>query len=307
MKNDPNKADRIYKTIAVIFAAVIPVMSAAVFLMLAQKSVPSIIAFGPGFLVRSVWDPVTEIYGALPFIYGTLLSSFIALVIAVPIGLGCAIYLSEVSKSKFKEYIATMVDMLAAIPSVVYGLWGIFVLGPFLVQYIQPFLGKYLGFIPLFQGPPMGLSMMTGGVILAIMILPTITSVSREILQVVPNSLRESAMALGATKWETVRIAVLPPAVSGIVGGVILALGRAVGETMAITMVIGNRPEVSASLFAPGYTLASVIANEFAEASSPMNLSAMFEIGLILLLLTIVINGLARILIWKIAGKGLIQ
>jgi len=307
LKNDPNKADRIYKTIAVIFAAVIPVMSAAVFLMLAQKSVPSIIAFGPGFLVRSVWDPVTEIYGALPFIYGTLLSSFIALVIAVPIGLGCAIYLSEVSKSKFKEYIATMVDMLAAIPSVVYGLWGIFVLGPFLVQYIQPFLGKYLGFIPLFQGPPMGLSMMTGGVILAIMILPTITSVSREILQVVPNSLRESAMALGATKWETVRIAVLPPAVSGIVGGVILALGRAVGETMAITMVIGNRPEVSASLFAPGYTLASVIANEFAEASSPMNLSAMFEIGLILLLLTIVINGLARILIWKIAGKGLIQ
>ncbi|MCX5749241.1 MAG: phosphate ABC transporter permease subunit PstC [Candidatus Saganbacteria bacterium] len=307
MKNDPNKADRIYRTIAVIFAAVIPVMSAAVFLMLAQKSIPSIIAFGPGFLVRSVWDPVAEIYGALPFIYGTLLSSFIALVIAVPLGLGCAVYLSEVSKSKFKEYIATMVDMLAAIPSVVYGLWGIFVLGPFLVQYIQPFLAKYFGFIPLFQGPPMGLSMMTGGVILAIMILPTITSVSREILQVVPNSLRESAMALGATKWETVRTAVLPPAVSGIVGAVILALGRAVGETMAITMVIGNRPEVSASLFAPGYTLASVIANEFAEASSPMNLSAMFEIGLILLLLTVVINGLARILIWKIAGKGLIQ
>lgn len=282
-------------------------MFAAIFIMLAQRSLPSVIAFGPDFLIRSVWDPVTDIYGALPFIYGTLMSSLLALLIAVPLGIGCAIYLSEVSKSRFKEYIATMVDMLAAIPSVVYGLWGIFVLGPFLANNIQPFLAKYFGFLPLFQGPPLGLSMMTGGVILAIMILPTITSVSREIFQVVPNSLRESAMALGATKWETVRTAVLPPAVSGIIGAVILALGRAVGETMAITMVIGNRPEVSASLFAPGYTLASVIANEFAEASSPMNLSAMFEIGLILLLLTIVINGLARILIWKIAGKGLIQ
>jgi len=282
-------------------------MFAAIFIMLAQRSLPSVIAFGPDFLIRSVWDPVTDIYGALPFIYGTLMSSLLALLIAVPLGIGCAIYLSEVSKSRFKEYIATMVDMLAAIPSVVYGLWGIFVLGPFLANNIQPFLAKYFGFLPIFQGAPLGLSMMTGGVILAIMVLPTITSVSREIFQVVPNSLRESAMALGATKWETVRTAVLPPAVSGIIGAVILALGRAVGETMAITMVIGNRPEVSASLFAPGYTLASVIANEFAEASSPMNLSAMFEIGLILLLLTIVINGLARVLIWKIAGKGLIQ
>jgi phosphate transport system permease protein len=302
-----NRADRAYKNISIIFAAVIPVVFAAIFLMLAQKAVPSIFAFGTAFLFKSVWDPIADNYGALPFIYGTLLSSFIALLIAVPLGLGCAIYLSEVSRSKFKEYIATMVDMLAAIPSVVYGLWGIFVLGPFLSAVVQPFLAKYFGFIPLFQGPFMGLSMMTAGVILAIMILPTVTSVSREILQVVPNSLRESAMALGATKWEVVRTAVLPPAVSGIIGAVILALGRAVGETMAITMVIGNRPEISASLFAPGYTLASVIANEFAEASSPMNLAAMFEIGLILLTMTIIINGLARILIWKIAGKSSIQ
>lgn len=302
-----NKADRIFKFVTMALAAAIPVIFFSILLMLIQKSWAAMSAFGWKFVFGSSWNAVTNEYGALPFIYGTVVSSLIALLIAVPLGLGCAIYLSEISNSKFKEYIATMVDMLAAIPSVVYGLWGIFVLGPWLVDYVQPFLGGVLGFLPIFQGPYQGLSMLTAGVILAIMILPTITSVSREVLQVVPNSLRESAMALGGTKLETVKLAVIPPAVSGIIGSVILALGRAVGETMAVTMVIGNRPQISASLFAPAYTLSSVIANEFAEAVTDLQFSVMVEIALILLAVTIVINGLARLLIWKLASKNRIQ
>ncbi len=299
--------ENIFNGILAAVSAFTPAVLAAVFIMLVWMSWSSIAAFGAGFIFNSAWDPVNDSYGALPYIYGTVVSSLIALMIAVPLGIGTAVFLSEVSRSSLGGYIANMVDLLAAIPSVVYGLWGIFVLGPFLVDHVMPFLGKYLGFLPFFQGPQMGLSMMTGGLILAIMILPTITAVSREVFQVVPHSLRESAMALGSTKWEVVKTAVIPPAVSGIIGAVILALGRAVGETMAITMVIGNKADISASLFSPAYTLASVIANEFAEATSPMNLSAMFEIGLILLLLTVAVNGLARILIWKIASKTRIQ
>jgi len=290
-----------------VFAVSIPLVLLAIFIMLFSGAWLSMKTFGLKFVTGSAWNPVTNQYGALPFIYGTLLSSFLALLIAVPLGIGCAVYLAEVSQSKFKEHVATMVDLLAAIPSVVYGVWGIFVLGPFLVTYVAPVFQILFGFLPIFKGSPQALSMMTGGVILAIMILPTITAVSREVLQAVPMSLRESAMAIGCTKWEVVKIAVLPPAVSGIIGAVILALGRAIGETMAVTMVIGNRPEISGSLFAPGYTLASVIANEFAEAVSDLNFSVMVEIGLILLVLTIIVNGLARILIWKIASKNYIQ
>lgn len=302
-----NTADRMFKSTIMLLASAVPFIFFAILFMLLHKAWLSMRTFGWGFVFGSSWNAVTSEYGALPFIYGTVVSSFIALLIAVPLGLGCAIYLSEVSNSRFKEYIATMVDMLAAIPSVVYGLWGIFILGPFLVDHVQPFFGAVFGFLPLFQGPHQGLSMMTAGVILAIMILPTITSVSREVLQVVPNSLRESAMALGGTKYETVKLAVIPPAVSGIIGSVILALGRAVGETMAVTMVIGNRPEISASLFSPGYTLSSVIANEFAEAVTDLQFSVMVEIALILLAVTIIINGLARLLIWKLASKNRIQ
>lgn len=278
------KGDAVFRTATMLFAFSIPLLFFSVFIMLVIKSWPSIQAFGLGFLFRSVWDPVHNDYGALPFIYGTVISSLLALVIAVPLGLGCAIYLSEVSRSKFKEYIAIMIDLLAAIPSVVYGLWGIFVLGPIF-----------------------GLSMMSAGVLLAIMILPTITSISREVLQAVPGNLRESARALGATQWETVRLAVLPPAASGIIGSIILGLGRAVGETMAVTMVIGNRPEISANLLAPAYSLSAVIANEFAEAVSDLNFSVMVEIALILLFITVLVNGLARLLIWKIASQNRIQ
>ncbi len=299
-----NSGDQIFKNVTAVFAWIIPLVFAGVFFMLIQKSWLSITTFGWGFIFGSAWNPVTNEYGALPFIYGTIVSSLLALIIAVPLGLGCAIYLSEVSTSKYKEVIATMVDMLAAIPSVVYGLWGIFVLGPWLAEYVQPFLQSVFGFLPIFQGSPQGLSMMSGGVILAIMILPTITAVSREVLQVVPQSLRESAMALGATRWEAVTTAVLPPAASGIIGSIILGLGRAVGETMAVTMVIGNRPDISASLFAPGYTLSAVIANEFAEAVSDLNFSVMVEMGLILMVIAILINGAARVLVWKMAQSN---
>jgi phosphate transport system permease protein len=278
------KGDAVFRMASMLFAFSIPLLFLGIFLMLVSKSWLSIQTFGPEFLFRSVWDPVHSQYGVLPFIYGTLVSSLLALLIAVPLGLGCAIYLSDVSRSKFKEYIATMVDLLAAIPSVVYGLWGIFVLGPIF-----------------------GLSMMSAGVLLAIMILPTITSISREVLQAVPGSLRESARALGATQWEMIRLAVLPPAASGLIGSIILGLGRAMGETMAVTMVIGNRPEISANLFAPSYSLSAVIANEFAEAVSDLNFSVMVEIGLILLFITVLINGLARLLIWKIASQNRIQ
>jgi len=278
------KGDAIFQTTALVFAISIPFLFFGIFLMLMIKSWLSIEAFGWGFLFNSAWDPVRNAYGALPFIYGTFISSLLALLIAVPLGLGCAVYLSEVSRSKFKEYVATMVDLLAAIPSVVYGLWGIYVLGPIF-----------------------GLSMMSAGVLLAIMILPTITAISREVLQAVPGSLRESAKALGATQWETLKLAVLPPATSGIIGSVVLGLGRAIGETMAVTMVIGNRPEISANLMAPAYSLSAVIANEFAEATSNLNFSVMIEIGLILLAITVFVNGIARLLVWKMASQNRIQ
>ncbi|OGC14816.1 phosphate ABC transporter permease subunit PstC [candidate division WOR-1 bacterium RIFOXYA12_FULL_36_13] len=302
-----NIGDVSFKLITFLFALTVPLLLLSIIFVLVKQSWLSIYTFGFNFVVNTTWDPLMDNYGALPFIYGTLVSSFLALLIAVPLGLGCAIYLSEVSQSKFKEYLAVMVELLAAIPSVIYGLWGIFVLGPWLAGSVQPFLKMTLGFLPIFQGSPSGLSLMSGGVILAIMILPTITAISREVIQAVPHNLRESAMALGATKWETVKLAVFGPAMSGIIGAIILGLGRALGETMAVTMIIGNRPQISASLFAPSYTLASVIANEFAEAVSDMNLSVLIELALILLLITLFVNGLARIFIWKTIGKNKIR
>ncbi|MEA3493515.1 MAG: phosphate ABC transporter permease subunit PstC [Candidatus Margulisiibacteriota bacterium] len=279
------QGDGWFRNFTFFFAASIPLFLLALVIILIDQSRLSFSEFGWGFLFSSAWDPLKDVYGALPFIYGTIVSSLIALLIAVPLGLGCAIYLSEVSQSRFKEYLAVMVELLAAIPSVVYGLWGIFVLGPW--------LGRL--FLGAFSGP----SMLTGGVILAIMILPTITAISREVFQSVPNSLRESACALGATKWEGFKLAVFGPAKSGIIGSIILGLGRALGETMAVTMVIGNTPRISPSLFAPAYTIASVIANEFAEAVSDVNLSALIELALVLLVMTIIVNGFARFIVWK--------
>jgi phosphate transport system permease protein len=244
-----------------------------------------------------------DFYGALPFIYGTVVSSLIAMVISVPVSLGVAIFLTEQSSARVARPIAFMVELLAAIPSVVYGLWGIFVLAPFIREYLGAFLQTYLGFIPLFQGRLTGIGMLTGGLILAIMITPIITSVVRDVLEAVPVTQREAALALGATKWETTRV-VLSNAATGIAGAVVLGLGRALGETMAVTMVIGNTPQISASLFEPAYTIASVLASNFADATGGIYLSALIEIGLILFLVTFVVNALAKLLVIGVTGSA---
>jgi len=278
-----NRGDEYFKATTLVFALSIPLLLFALFVSLLHSSIPAISRYGLGFLFSVSWNPVTESYGALPFIYGTLVSSILALLIAGPLGLGCAIFLSESLPfpNFIKSVVSRMVELLAAIPSIVYGLWGIFVLGPVI-----------------------GLNMLTASIILSIMILPTITVVSREVMDAVPNNLRESAIAMGATKWEMIKLAIIGPAKSGIIGAIILGLGRALGETMAVTMVIGNRPEISLSPFAPSYTLASVIANEFAEAVSEMSVSVLVELALILLIITMIVNAVARYLVWKTSNKA---
>ena len=260
--------------------------------------------FGWHFLVTSDWDPVNDIYGALPFIFGTLVSAAIALIIAVPISIATAVYLTELAPLRIRQPLIMFIELLAAVPSVILGLWGIFVMVPFLRDHFFPLLQKYLGFLPFFKGPIYGVSMMAGGIIVAIMIIPIITSVSREILRSVPGLQREAAYALGATRWEVTRIAVLSYAKKGLFGAVILGLGRALGETMAVTMVIGNTPQIVKSLFAPGYTLASVIANEFNEATGETYTSALFEIGLVLLGVTVLVNIIAQLLLKTFAGPS---
>jgi phosphate transport system permease protein len=247
--------DFIFEGIVCLFAVFVLVIAFLLFRELYVESELSRNAFGFGFLTGSTWDPVSEVFGALPFIFGTVVSAFLALIIAVPFSLGIAIYLSELAPEKLRVPLSFIIELLAAIPSVIIGLWGIFILAPFIRDYLAPVLSTYLGFLPLFQGPMYGLSMLTGGVILAIMIIPITSSISKEALLTVPIQQREGALALGATGWETTRIAVLPYARSGIFGAVILGFGRAIGETMAVTMVIGNSPRISESLFAPSYLL----------------------------------------------------
>jgi phosphate transport system permease protein len=266
---------------------------------MASNSMLSIREFGFGFLTGRDWDPIKGHFGALPFIYGTVVSSLLALVIAVPLSIGVAVFLVEQAPRSLARPLAFLVELLAAIPSVVYGLWGIFVLAPFLREYVQPPFARWFGWLPLFEGTPTGLGLFTGGIILAIMVTPIITAVVRDVLTAVPVSQREAALALGATKWETTRV-VLANAASGIAGAIVLGLGRAIGETMAVTMVIGNRPQISASLFEPSYTIASVIANEFTEATGDLYLSALIQIGLILFLVTFIVNGVAKLLVWSV-------
>jgi len=271
---------------------------------LAWESSGAVRAFGLRFIVTSTWDPVAGDFGALPFIYGTLVSSLLALLLAVPLSLGAAIYLAELAPAWVRPPVAFLIEMLAAVPSAVYGLWGIFVLVPWLRDWVQPSLGRWLGFLPLFSGPAYGVGMLAAGLILSIMVVPYITSVAREVLLAVPNAQREAALGLGATRWEAIRIAVLRYGRSGLIGAVLLGLGRALGETMAVTMVIGNRPAIAASLFAPGYTMASVVANEFTEATSDLYVAALVEVGLLLLVVTIVVNALARLLVWSVGGPA---
>jgi phosphate transport system permease protein len=269
---------------------------------LASDSMLSIREFGFHFLISRQWNPIKGEFGALPFIYGTIVSSLIALLISVPLSLGIAVFLVEQAPHYIARPVGFLVELLAAIPSVVYGLWGIFVLAPFLRSYLEPPLAKAFGRLPLFQGPITGIGLLTGGIILAIMITPIISAVVRDVLAAVPGSQREAALALGATKWEMIRV-VLVNGAPGIAGAVILGLGRALGETMAVTMVIGNRPEISASLFEPSYTIASAIANEFTEATQDLYLSALVELGLILFLVTFIVNAIARLLVWNVTRK----
>jgi phosphate transport system permease protein len=297
--------DRAFKLLLTCTAALIPILLGFLVYELWTGSRLAMTKFGLAFVTTSVWDPVAEQFGAFPLIFGTLLSSLIALAIAVPLSLGVAIYLTEFAPRILRQPVAFVIGLLAAIPSVVYGLWGIFVLVPVLRKTVFPFLRNTLGFLPLFQGPIYGPSMLAAGIILAVMVMPYVMSVSREVLLAVPNSQREAALALGATRWEAVVTAVLPYARSGIVGAVILGLGRALGETMAVTMLIGNRHEIAASLFAPGYTMAAAIANEFSEAATDLHFSALTYVAFVLFVVTVLVNAGARLLIWRVArGSG---
>ncbi len=295
-----NWGDFVFRRTTALVAAFVIAALVAMAVAMVRASSESIATFGLGFVFSSVWDPVRDVYGALPFIFGTIASSLLALVFAVPISLGVAIFLSELAPTWLRGPVGFLVELLAAVPSVVYGLWGIFALAPWLRDTVEPLLAQVFGFLPLFQGAQHGFGMLAGGIILAIMITPTISSVSREVLRAVPSALREGALGLGATPWESVRVAVLPYARSGLVGATILGLGRALGETMAITMVIGNRAEISTSLFAPSYTMASVIANEFTEATGKLYLSALAEVGLLLFVVTVLLNVVARLLVWRV-------
>lgn len=297
-----SSSDTVYRGLLTACAALIIVIVVAMFFVIGQGSWLSIKEFGFSFLYGQVWDPIKGEFGALPFIYGTIVSALIAVFLATPLSIGVAVFLVEQAPRSLARPIGFLVELLAAIPSVVYGLWAIFVLAPFLRVYVQPPLQATLGWLPFFKGTPTGIGMFTGGLIMAIMITPIITAVVRDILEAVPVTQREAALALGATKWETTKI-VLANASSGIAGAVILGLGRAVGETMAITMIIGNRPQISASLFDPAYTIASVIANEFTEATGDLYLSALVEMGLILFVVTFIVTGLAKLLILSVGRK----
>ena len=297
-----NTGDAVFRVLMLLIALLMVGVVIAMVVALAAESMLSIRTFGFGFLKGRTWDPIQGHFGALPFIYGTVASSLIALLISVPFSLGIAIFLVEQAPYYIARPVGFLVELLAAIPSVVYGLWGIFVLAPFLREYVQPPLAQALGWTPLFSGSITGFGLLTGGIILAIMVTPIISAVVRDVLSAVPGTQREAALALGATKWEMIRV-VLVNGAPGIAGAVILGLGRALGETMAVTMVIGNRPEISLSVFDPSYTIASAIANEFTEATGDLYVSSLVELGLILFLVTFIVNGLARVLVWNVTRK----
>lgn len=294
-----NVGDAVFRGALFCCALLLVVIVCAMFVEMGSNARLALSEFGLSFLTSREWNPMRGKFGALPFVYGTVVSSLLALVIAVPISLGVAVFLVEQAPRRLARPLAFLVELLAAIPSVVYGLWGIFVLAPTLREHVEPPLQRWLGWLPFFQGTVTGIGLFTGGCILAIMVTPIITSVVRDVLAAVPASQREAALALGATRWETARV-VLANGAAGIAGAIILGLGRAVGETMAVTMVIGNRPQISASLFEPSYTIASVIANEFTEATGDLYLSALVELGLVLLLVTFIVNGAARLLVWSV-------
>ncbi|MGQ0506368.1 MAG: phosphate ABC transporter permease subunit PstC [Myxococcaceae bacterium] len=297
--------DRAFSTLLGLFGGVVLIIAGLIIFVLGRIAAP---AFGPlsvrEFLVSQEWNPVTERFGAFPFVYGTLVTSGIALLVAVPVSLGMALFLTEMAPRGLGRVVRFGIETLASIPSVIYGLWALFILVPLLREQVEPFLARAFGFLPLFQGTPLGLGYLAAGLVLAVMVLPTIAAVSTEVLRNVPASLKHGGLALGATRWETIRSLVLPYARPGIFGAVLLGLGRALGETMAVTMVIGNQPEVHASLFAPGYSLPSVIANEFAEATSTVHVGALAALGLVLFGVILILNGLARLLVKTVSNKA---
>jgi phosphate transport system permease protein len=296
-------ADDAYRGLLSVFALFVFVVAALIVYESARGSALSIRTFGWRFLGSTQWDPVAGKFGALPYVYGTSVSSAIAMVLAVPLGIGAAIFLAELAPRRVGDAVAFVVELLASIPSIVYGIWGLFVLAPFLRSAVEPWLIGHLGFLPFFQGFPFGIGMLNAGIVLAVMVLPTVVSISREILLATPRTLREAALALGSTRAEAIAV-VVDAARPGILGAVILALGRALGETMAVTMVIGNTNRISASLLAPGATMASVIANEFTEATGELYLSALVEIALVLFVLTLLVNAMARVLVhWATGGR----
>jgi phosphate transport system permease protein len=293
-------ADDAFKVLLLICAVSILAILAVICYELITHSRLSMAQFGFKFFLGMNWDPVAGDFGAFPFIYGTLVSSLIALVLAVPLGVGVAVFLTEMCPRPLRGPLSFTTELLAAVPSVVYGLWAIFVLAPFVRAYLGPALARYFGWTGLFSGPQYGIGMLSAGIILAVMVVPIVSSITREVLTAVPQHQREAALALGATRWEMIRVAVLRNARAGILGAIILGLGRALGETMAVTMVIGNNPQIVRSLFAPAYTMASVIANEFAEAPGELYRSALVQIGLALFIVTIIVNACARLLVWSI-------
>jgi phosphate transport system permease protein len=296
--------DEIAHLVTLAFAASIVLITLLLVYELWSHSVLPRQRFGWHFLVTSTWDPVFENFGALPFIFGTLVTSAVSLILALPLGVGAAIFLAELAPPRISHALTFVVELLAAVPSVILGLLGIFLLVPVLRTQVEPFLKATLGFLPFFQGQMYGIGMLAASVILTIMIIPFIISISREVLLAVPVEQREAALALGATRWEATWRVVVPYAKSGIYGSIFLALARALGETMAVTMVIGNDPRISSSLFAPGYTIAAVIANEFTEATGNLYLQSLIELGLVLFLVTIIINALARVLILLTTRQG---
>jgi phosphate transport system permease protein len=298
------EGDEIARLITFLFAASVVLVTLLLVLELWHGSALARHKFGLDFFVTRVWDPIAEQFGALPFIYGTLVTAGVSLVIAVPLGIGAAIFLAELAPARLSDSLEFFIDLLAAVPSVIYGLLAVFILVPLMRDYVQPGLKSTLGFLPLFSGPAYGVGFLTAGIVLAIMIIPYIISVSREVLMSVPRDQREAALALGATRWESTWKVVVPFARPGIMGSIFLALARALGETMAVTMVIGNTPTISASLFSPGYSISAVIANEFTEATGDLYLQALIELGLVLFLLTFLLNGVARLLIVLTEQRG---
>jgi len=294
--------DAIFPNLTLVFALLVVGILLGIIVILTIGAMPAVVRFGISFFGSLTWDPVKEVFGALPAIYGTLLSSAIGLLIAVPISLGAAIFLIELAPSWLAGPGSFLIEMLAAIPSVIIGLWGLFVLVPFVRSPVETWLGSKLGFLPFFQGPPFGVGFLAAGIILAIMVIPIITAVSRDVIRAVPENQREAMLALGATRWETIRLAVLPYCRSGLVGAVILGLGRALGETMAVTMVIGNGYALTASLFSPGATIASKIALEFNEASGEVYIGSLVELALILFAVTLLLNVVARLLVWRLTA-----